>query len=78
MFELFVVACIAYRACEYTVAPLRYPDEARCRQQGALLAGMARGKHADAAGAELHYEITCRSAAAAWLTQAAAINDARQ
>lgn len=70
MFELFVVACVAYRACEYVVVPMRYQDEARCFQQAALIAGMARGRH-PAAGSSLTYEATCRPAATAWLAQSA-------
>lgn len=67
MFELFVVACISLRACEYVTAPIHYESEARCLQQAAVLAGMARGRHAEA-GNNLTYEATCRPAQTAWLT----------
>ena len=56
MFELFVVACVAARACEYITAPLTYPTEARCAEQAAILAGMVRARHSLR---ELSYEYTC-------------------
>lgn len=65
MFELFVVACIAMRACEYITVPLAYDSEARCQQQAALVAGMVRGRHARI-GAGMTYEAVCRPQAVAW------------
>ena len=66
MFELFLVACIATRACEYVTVPHHYESEARCQQQGAVLAGMVRGRHPQA-GIELNYVATCRPPRTAWL-----------
>ncbi|WP_029007925.1 hypothetical protein [Azospirillum halopraeferens] len=56
MFQLFVVACVALRACEYMTVPLPYPTEARCAQQAAILAGMVRARHQYR---ELSYEYRC-------------------
>lgn len=66
MFELFVVACIAMRACEYITVPLAYDSEARCWQQAALVAGMVRGRHARI-GTGMTYEAVCRPQAVAWV-----------
>lgn len=66
MFELFVVACIAMRACEYITVPLAYDSEARCQQQAALVAGMVRGRHARI-GNGMTYEAVCRPQAMAWV-----------
>lgn len=59
MFELYLVACVAMRACEYVTVPHRYESEARCQQQGAVLAGMVRGRHPHA-GDALTYTAACR------------------
>lgn len=66
MFELFVVACIAARACEYITVPLAYDSEARCQQQAALVAGMVRGRYPQA-GNDMIYEAVCRPQAVAWV-----------
>lgn len=66
MFELYLVACIAMRACEYVTVPHHYESETRCQQQGAVLAGMVRGRHPQA-GIELTYVATCRPPRTAWL-----------
>lgn len=69
MFELYLVACIAMRACEYVTVPHHYESEARCQQQGAMLAGMTRGRHPQA-GNDLSYTATCRPRQTAWLAPA--------
>lgn len=58
LFELFVVACIASRACEYVTVPAAYASRPACERQAAIIAGMVRGRHADA-GRALVYEFTC-------------------
>lgn len=62
MFELFLIACVGLRACEYIAAPFAYVSEPVCARQAALIAGMVRGRHADA-GRDLAVEFTCRQAA---------------
>ncbi|MGQ9365581.1 hypothetical protein [Azospirillum sp. ST 5-10] len=59
MFELFVVGCVALRACEYVTVPIIYPTEARCAQQAAIVAGMVGARFPFR---ELSYEYSCRPA----------------
>ncbi len=60
MFELFVVACVGARICEYLDVPMLYPSEPRCVQQAALIAGTVKGRHDPSL--ELTYEYECRPA----------------
>lgn len=57
MVELFVLACVASRACEYITVPIAYPDERACARQAAIVAGMVRGRQPF--GGTLDYEYTC-------------------
>jgi hypothetical protein len=50
MFELFLVACVGLKVCEYLAVPQLYETEAQCAAQAALIAGMVNGRY-DAGGA---------------------------
>jgi hypothetical protein len=43
MYELFLVACVGVKICQYLTAPISYPTESRCHIAAALLAGQVRG-----------------------------------
>jgi len=58
MYELFLVACVGVRLCQYVIVPYSYPTESRCRIAAAVLAGQVRG--AGDAGHELRYRHDCR------------------
>ena len=57
MYELFLVACIGARICEYIHAPIFYPTENRCQIAAALVAGQVRGKMRP--GLKLDYDFSC-------------------
>ncbi len=46
MVELFLIACIGLRTCEYLAVPQQFGTVAQCERQAALIAGMVRGRHA--------------------------------
>lgn len=58
MYELFLIACVGGRICDYTLIPMLYTTEARCEQQAALLAGMQRGSRPPGLG--LSYRFRCQ------------------
>ena len=58
MYELFLVACVGAKICQYLTAPIVYPTESRCRIAAALLAGQLRGTRSP--GRKLEYRHECR------------------
>jgi hypothetical protein len=57
MFELFVIACVGLKTCEYITAPIAYPSLERCEQQAAIIAGQVRGRRPP--GLKLEFETHC-------------------
>ncbi len=58
MYELFLVACVGAKICQYVTVPYDYPTEARCHIAAAVLAGQLRGTRAP--GLELKYRHDCQ------------------
>ena len=57
MFELFLVACVGFKVCEYLAVPQPYETEQACAQQAALIAGMVNGRYD--IGGELPWRYEC-------------------
>ncbi|HYG86424.1 MAG TPA: hypothetical protein VD978_09215 [Azospirillum sp.] len=57
MFQLVVYVCVATSACETIKVPFAYATEARCAEQAAIVAGMARARYRSARA--LSYDYTC-------------------
>ena len=58
MYELFLVACVGVKLCQYVTVPYSYPTETRCHIAAALVAGQVRG--ARASGLDLSYRHDCQ------------------
>ena len=58
MYELFLVACVGAKLCQYVTVPYDYPTEARCHIAAALVAGQVRGTRE--AGLKLSYSHECQ------------------
>lgn len=57
MYELFLIACVGVKMCQYISAPISYPTEFRCHMAAALVAGQVRGNRHP--GLKLDYKHTC-------------------
>ena len=57
MYELFLIACVGAKICQYITAPIDYPTIARCQMAASLAAGRVGGSE-DAAW-PLKYEFQC-------------------
>jgi hypothetical protein len=57
MYELFLVACVGVKLCQYVMVPYSYPTESRCRIAAAMLAGQVRGSRES--GLDLTYRHDC-------------------
>jgi len=57
MFELFLVACVGFKVCEYLAIPEVYETEQACARQAALIAGMVNGRYDT--GGELTWRYEC-------------------
>jgi hypothetical protein len=57
MFELFLIACVGPKLCDYITAPIPYHTVERCQQQAAIIAGQVRGRAAP--GLKLEFETHC-------------------
>jgi hypothetical protein len=76
MYELFLVACIGAKICQYLAVPISYPTESRCRIAAALIAGQVRGTRNP--GQTLKYDYECeRKLPVAELTPQAAVGATR-
>lgn len=57
MYELFLVACVGAKICQYISAPITYPTITRCEIAAALVAGQVRGTKEP--GMRLEYSREC-------------------